>query len=191
MNPQASALPAYVGPGGRFGFVNQGLVEEMNPNVYDRLIAQGASHEVAEEAARKALRREVIAHEMLHRTCASVEMRTQPFYMQLNEAITQHLTTQIKEIGADALGYPQLKVFSDALVDVAGEDALRKAYFKGELSELRRIVDRKGGAGTFKSALELLNQGKSSAAAKMLKTGKLRSRIGGRKPTVMSGSSGN
>ena len=189
----AQGAPAYVGPSGRMGFINEGLEDTYDESLFQKFAAErdvsGArvrSDDEAMDLAAEKYRREVIAHEMIHRLCGSPEMRYDANFINLNEALTQHLARQLPEIGEHAVGYTNLKAFSDALVDLVGEQAVRDAYFKGRLVELAVMVNKgQGRDGTFVYALELLNNNQFNSAAEAIKMGqdghKLRKRVVGRR----------
>ena len=64
--------------------------------------------------------------------------------------------------------YPrQAKAIQD-LADVAGEDALKKAYFGGDTHGLLQAVDKKRGEGTFLEFAQMMEQGEFDKASDVL-----------------------
>ena len=89
--------------------------------------------------------------------------------LHVNEGITEYFSRQIAE---DQLLRGTANAYSDevdevrALVEVCGEDVLRRAYFQGDIAGLRNAVDNALGAGTLNNwVAQMVAQNWSAARA--------------------------
>jgi hypothetical protein len=111
---------------------------------------------------------DTVLHEAIH-IYSNPAFRT-TYGKNVNEGTTEYFSRQIlieqniQIEGSYEDEYQEIR----ALVEVAGEDALRKAYFEGDLAALEQAVDNARSEGVFATWLAEMQAGRWSEARKAL-----------------------
>lgn len=118
-----------------------------------------------------------VAHERLHQLGDPRFRGT--LGSRLDEGATEHLASRISgDLAIRDLprAYPAEGRIVQMLEAGVGDQALARAYFRGEMEPLRRAVDRQLGRGALDTISKLTEQGRFQEAEKVLTQGLGRSR---------------
>ncbi len=119
----------------------------------------------------QALLDRLLSHERLHQL--SHARFRQSFGEGFDEGVTDYLAAQVSKdlnISDIAIGYPGERELTGMLAARVGDDAVAKAYFRGDFDGLAQELDDQLGAGSF-SALQRHLQREDHAAARALLLG--------------------
>ena len=107
-------------------------------------------------------------HEGIHKYSDSkMKTTSQP----LNEGMTEYYTRKIakeEDIAKARANYNGNYKSTKALADLVGEDKISKAYFEGDVEQLKDAVDAKKGEGTWDKYVELTKQKKWTESKDLL-----------------------
>ena len=111
-----------------------------------------------------------LAHERLHQH--QNEKFERALGSRLAEGTTEYLASQLYgDLGIPDLGkaYPEEQVVVGILTARAGDDVLARAYFHGDVGELRSIIDGDLGRGALETVARLVESRSYSEAQEVLK----------------------
>jgi hypothetical protein len=109
-------------------------------------------------------------HEGVHKYAADALIKSsQP----LNEGVTEYFTRLVADkanLSKGRRNYQQNYECAKALAELAGEEALAKAYFDGDIDQLKNTVDNKLGNGKWEEFVKATRSEDWEKATNLLKS---------------------